>query len=63
MDHFVLYVQACDKLCGWFDALGHNNQAHEQSNKSLQEHGGAVGLYENPEALTLFILLDRTVQG
>ena len=32
------------------------DQAHEQSNKSLQEHGGAVVLYENPEALTLFRL-------
>ena len=32
------------------------DQAHEQSNKSLQAHGGAVGLYENPEALTLFML-------
>jgi hypothetical protein len=31
-------------------------QAHEQSNKSLQAHGGAVGLYESPEALALFIL-------
>ncbi|KAL8561604.1 hypothetical protein ACOMHN_024839 [Nucella lapillus] len=32
------------------------DQAHEQSNKNLQTHGGAVGLYENPEALTLFML-------
>ena len=32
------------------------DQAHEQSNKTLQAHGGAVGLYENPEALTLFML-------
>jgi len=32
------------------------DQAHEQSNKSLQTHGGAVGLYENPEAHTLFML-------
>ena len=32
------------------------DQAHEQSNKSLQAHGGATGLYENPEALTLFML-------
>ena len=24
------------------------DQAHEQSNKSLQAHGGAVGFYENP---------------
>ena len=30
------------------------DQAHEQSNKSLQTHGGAVGL--KPEALTLFML-------
>ena len=32
------------------------DQAHEQSNKSLQAHGGASGLYECPEALTLFML-------
>jgi hypothetical protein len=32
------------------------DQAHEQSNKSLQAHGGAVGLYESPVALALFIL-------
>ena len=32
------------------------DQTHEQSNKSLQAHGGAVGLYESPEALALFIL-------
>ena len=32
------------------------DQTHEQSNKSLQTHGGAVGLYEKPEALTLFML-------
>ncbi|CAB4025852.1 Hypothetical predicted protein [Paramuricea clavata] len=32
------------------------DQAHEQSNKSLQAHGGAVEFYENPEALALFIL-------
>ncbi|CAB3986014.1 Hypothetical predicted protein [Paramuricea clavata] len=32
------------------------DQAHKQSNKSLQAHGGAAGLYENPEALALFIL-------
>ena len=32
------------------------DQAHEQSNKVLQTHGGAVGLYENPEALALFML-------
>jgi len=32
------------------------DQAHEQSNKGLQAHGGAVGLYENLEALTLFML-------
>lgn len=32
------------------------DQSHEQSNKNLQAHGGAVGLYENPEALTLFML-------
>ena len=32
------------------------DQAHEQSCKILQAHGGAVGLYENPEALALFML-------
>lgn len=32
------------------------DQSHEQSNKKLQAHGGAVGLYENPDALTLFML-------
>ena len=32
------------------------DQAHEHSNKSIQEHGAAGGLYENPEALTLFML-------
>lgn len=38
-----------------FSLIG-KDQSHEQSNKSLQAHGGAVGLYENPEALTLFML-------
>ena len=33
------------------------DQSHEQSNKNLQAHDGAVGLYENPEALTLFMLV------
>ena len=37
-----------------FSLIG--KQSHEQSNNSLQAHGGAVGLYENPEALTLFML-------
>ena len=32
------------------------DQSHEQSNKSLQSHGGAVVLYEIPETLTLFML-------
>ena len=32
------------------------DQAHEPSNKSLQAHGGASGLYESLEALTLSIL-------
>ena len=32
------------------------DQAHEQSNKSLQAHGGASGLHESPEALALFML-------
>ena len=38
-----------------FSLIG-KDQSHEQSNKSIQSHGGAVGLYENPEALTLFML-------
>ena len=38
-----------------FSLIG-KDQSHEQSNKNLQAHGGAVGLYENPEALTLFML-------
>ena len=32
------------------------DQSHEQSNKNLQVHDGPVGLYENPQALTLFML-------
>ena len=32
------------------------DQSHEQCNKSLQAHGGAAGLYENPDALTLFMI-------
>ena len=39
-----------------FSLIG-KDQSHKQSNKSLQSHGGAVGLYENPEALTLFMLV------
>ena len=38
-----------------FSLIG-KDQSHEQSNKKLQAHGGAVGLYDNPEALTLFML-------
>ena len=38
-----------------FSLIG-KDQSHEQSNKRLQSHGGAVGLYENPEALPLFML-------
>ena len=38
-----------------FSLIG-KDQSHEQSNKSLQAHGGVAGLYENPEALTLFML-------
>ena len=38
-----------------FSLIG-KDQSHEQSNKSLQAHGGAAGLYESPEALTLFML-------
>ena len=32
------------------------DQSHEQSNKILQSCGGAAGLYESSEALTLFML-------
>ena len=32
------------------------DQSHEQSNRSLQVHGGAAGLEENLEVLTLFML-------
>ena len=32
------------------------DQAHEQSNMILQTKGGAAGLYENHEALMLFML-------
>ena len=38
-----------------FSLIG-KDQSHEQSNKSLQSHGGAVVLYEIPETLTLFML-------
>ena len=38
-----------------FSLIG-KDQSHEQSNKSIQSHGGAVGLYEIPETLTLFML-------
>jgi len=41
-----------------FSLIG-KDQSHEQSNKNLQAHGGAVGWYENPEALTLFMLVGR----
>ena len=41
-----------------FSLIG-KDQSHEQSNKSLHAHGGAVGLYDNPEALTLFMLTDK----
>ena len=95
-------MQACNKLCCWYDARDYTNyarwlrihvrvlieiakkhpevhaeflkgifvvkksarkfslvakeQTNEQSNKSLQTHGRAVGLYENPKALILFML-------
>ena len=38
-----------------FSLIG-KDQSHQQSNKNLQAHGGAVGLYENHEALILFML-------
>jgi len=37
-----------------FSLIG-KDQSHEQSNKNLQAHSGAVGLYEKHEALTLFM--------
>ena len=37
-------------------SLTGKDQSHQQSNKSLQSHGGAVVLYEIPETLTLFML-------
>ena len=40
-----------------FSLIG-KDQSHEQSNKSLQSHGGAVVLYEIPETLRLFMLAD-----
>jgi hypothetical protein len=40
-----------------FSLIG-KDQSHEQSNKSLQAHGGAVGLYESPEALSFPIRLN-----
>jgi hypothetical protein len=48
--NFVVQNSGCK-----FSLIG-KDQSHEQSNKTLQAHGGAVGLYENPEALTLFML-------
>ena len=38
-----------------FSLIG-KDQSHEQSNNSIQSHGGAVVLYEIPETLTLFML-------
>ena len=35
------------------------DQSHGQSNKNLQAHGGAAGLYETPEVLSLFMLAGR----
>ena len=50
MCHFVV-----QKSAKKFSLIA-KDQAHEQSIKSLQVHGGASGLHENPEALTLFML-------
>ena len=44
-----------------FSLIG-KDQSHEQSNKSLQSHGGAVVLYEIPETLTLFVGRPRLLQ-
>ena len=38
-----------------FSLIG-KDRSHEQYNKSLQSHGGAVVIYEIPETLTLFML-------
>ena len=43
---------ACERSTHTFSLIG-KDQSHEQSNKSIQAHGGAVWLYENPEGLTL----------
>ena len=45
----------CTKSAKIFSLIA-KDQAHEQSNKILQAYGGAVGLYEDPEALTLSML-------
>jgi hypothetical protein len=37
-------------------SLTGKDQSREQSNNNLQAHGSAVGLYENHEAITLFML-------
>ena len=39
-----------------FSLIG-KDQSHEQSNKSLQSHGGAVVLYEIPETLTVTLFM------
>ena len=43
----------------WKFSLIGKDQSHEHSNKNLQAYGGAVGLYDNPEALKLFMLAVR----
>ena len=48
--NFIVQRSACK-----FSPIG-KDQSHEQSNKNLQAHGGAVSLYDNHEALTLFML-------
>ena len=39
------------------------DQAHQQSNKILQTKGGAAGLYENHEALMLFVLAGASLSA
>ena len=57
MGNFVVQKSATK-----FSLMG-KDQAHEQSNMSLQEHGGAVGLYENLKPLHFSCWLDLTVHG
>ena len=52
---FIEYTKFAKKSSHKFSLIG-KDPSHEQSNKSLQTHGGAVVLYEIPETRTLFML-------